>query len=135
MSTDARIILRSLLAALCGAFSGVLLLAVPTYRSTESGFFFGEARDWAWLAAIVGAFLGFVPGALIGFLVTRFQTSKFIDAVLGVGVGFSLVILFFLFGNDPRYEEEMFNAALASIPIGGTVGLILSATNEKRAKQ
>jgi hypothetical protein len=93
----------------------------------------GTASGWAWFAGIVGFLLGFVSGALIGFLVAKFQTSKFTGAIIGAGVGLVLVIWLFVSGYDPRFDKEMLIIALASIPIAAVIGLILSVTNKEHA--
>ena len=72
-----KIIVRSLLGAVCGSISGAALLGIPTYLSTETGFL-GPESNWAPVAAIAGGVLGIVPGALIGFLVAKYQTNKVI---------------------------------------------------------
>ena len=125
----ARIAVRSLLGAVCGAISGAAVLGIPTYLSTETGFL-GPESKWAPVAAIAGGVLGIVPGALIGFLVAKYQTNKVISLIAGAAVGISVLVGVFVFDGDPFIDWEIFEAALASIPIGAVIGLIVSATNK-----
>ena len=124
-----RIILKSLFGALCGGISGAALLAIPTYF-LEQNTWMGTASGWAWFAGTIGFLLGFVPGALIGFFVPTFQTSKFTGAIIGASVGLILVIWAFVSGYA-RSDPVTLAISLAPIPIGAAIGLILSATNKK----
>jgi hypothetical protein len=125
----ARIVVRSLLSAVCGAISGAALLGMPTYLSTETGFLGPESAWWP-VAAIAGCVWGVVPGALIGFLVTKFQTTKLISLIVGAAIGTSLLVLLFITGLDPFINPEIFYTGLACIPVGALIGLILSTTNK-----
>ena len=128
MGTAAKIILRSVLGALCGAISGAALLALPTYFSTKTGFL-GPESDWWPLAAIVGGFWGAIAGAVIGFLVAKFQMRKFNSAIVGSAVGATIVVVLLLLGMDPFLDSEMLINVLGSVPIGSVIGIIISATN------
>lgn len=125
----AKIIVRSLLGAVCGSISGAALLGIPTYLSTETGFL-GPESDWWPLAAIVGCFWGIVPGALIGFLVAKFQTTRLISLIVGAAVGTGLLVGLFLSGLDPLIDSEILHTGIAAIPIGAIIGLIVSTTNQ-----
>lgn len=128
-----KIISRAVLGALCGAISGAALLGIPTYLSTETGFL-GPESNWALLAALVGCIWGFVPGALIGLLVAKFQTSKLISSIVGAGVGTSVLVGLFINGLDPFIDDEIFYTGLAGIPIGALIGLIISTTNPRQTQ-
>ena len=123
-----QIVVRCLIGAMCGLVSGAALLAIPTYLSTETGFL-GPVSAWWPLAAIEGCVWGFVPGALIGFLVAKFQTSKLISLIVGAAVGISILVVLFITGLDPFIDWEILYTGLASIPIGAVIGLIVSTTN------
>lgn len=133
MNTHTKILLRSALGAAFGAISGAALLGVPTYLSTETGFL-GPTSAWAPLAAIVGCIWGLVPGALIGFFAAKFQTSKLAGTIVGASVGLCLLVGLLVDGLDPFLDREIFNTAIGGIPIGGAIGLILSATNKGHGK-
>jgi hypothetical protein len=126
-----KIVVRSLLGAACGAISGAALLGIPTYLSTESGFL-GPESNWAPVAAIAGGVLGIVPGALIGFLVAKYQTNKVISLIAGAAVGISILVGLFVWAGDPFIDWEIFEAALWSIPICSVIGLIISTTNSRQ---
>ncbi len=107
------------------------MLGVPTYFSRESGFM-GPYSDWAGIAAIVGTIYGIVPGTVIGFLVGRLKANKLVGALIGGGVGLIILLLLFAFGLDPHLDSEVFNVGLECIPIGGIIGVIVSAINIRR---
>jgi hypothetical protein len=119
--------------ALCGALSGAALLGIPTYLSTETGFL-GPVSDWAPLGALAGCIWGIVPGALIGFLVAKFQTTKLISSIVGAAVGISILVGLFITGLNPFMDEEIFYTGLACIPIGAVIGLIVSTTIPRQAQ-
>jgi hypothetical protein len=129
----ARIVVRTTLGAMCGVVSGAALLAIPTYLSTETGFLGPESAWWP-LAALVGCIWGFVPGALIGFLVAKFQTTRLISLIVGAAVGTGVLIGLFITGLDPFIDSEILYTGLASIPIGAVIGLIISTTNPRQAE-
>jgi len=129
MVTAAKLILRSIFGAGCGGVSGAALLAIPTYLSTQTGFLGPESAWWT-LAAIVGCIWGFVPGALIGFLVAKFQTTGLISLIIGAAVGTGVLIGLFITGFDPFIDSEILYTGLAAIPIGAVIGLIVSTTNQ-----
>ena len=131
MGTVLKIILRSILGAVCGAISGAALLGIPTYLSRETGFL-GPVSDWALLGVIAGSVLGIVPGAMIGFLVAKYQPNKLISLIAGAAVGISIVVGLFIFGGNPFVDWEMFLTALAAIPICAVIGLIISITNPRQ---
>ena len=125
----AKIIVRSLLGAVCGSISGAALLGIPTYLSTETGFL-GPESNWAPVAAIAGSVIGIVPGALIGFLVAKYQTNKVISLIAGAAVGVGILVALLVWAGDPFIDWEIFEAALWSIPICAVIGLIISTTNK-----
>ena len=133
MGNHTKVFLRSLLGAACGSVSGAALLAIPTYLSTETGFLGPESAWWP-LAAIVGCIWGIVPGALIGFLVAKFQTNKLISAIVGSAVGISILVVLFASGLDPFLDWEILYTGLASIPVAAVIGLIVSTTNPRQAQ-
>ena len=126
----AQIVVRSLLGAACGAISGAALLGIPTYLSTQTGFLGPESAWWP-VAAIAGSVWGVVPGALIGFLVAKFQTTRLISLIVGAAVGTGVLVGLFLSGLDPFTDWEIFYSGLAGILIGAAIGLIVSATNTR----
>ena len=75
-------------------------------------------------------YLGFVPGALIGFLVAKFQTTGLISLIIGAAVGTGVLIGLFITGFDPFIDSEILYTGLAAIPIGAVIGLIVSTTNQ-----
>ena len=125
MGTAAKIILRSALGAVCGTISGAALLALPTYFSTKTGFLGPESAWWP-LAAIVGGFWGAIAGAVIGFLVSKFQTKKLMSAVIGTGVGMILVALWII--AERLHDWDLFINVLGCVPIAAVIGVIVSAT-------
>jgi len=127
----AKIIVRSLLGAVCGSISGAALFGIPTYLSTETGFL-GPESDWWLLAAIVGCFWGIVPGALIGFLVAKFQTTRLISLIIGAGLGAGVMVGLFITGFDPFIDSKILYTGLAAIPIGAVIALIISTTNPRQ---
>jgi len=129
MVTAAKLILRSIFGAVCGGVSGPALLGLPTYFSTETGFLGPESAWWP-LAAIAGCIWGIVPGALIGFLVAKFQTTRLISLIVGAAVGTGLLVGLFLSGLDPLIDSEILHTGIAAIPIGAIIGLIVSTTNQ-----
>ena len=122
-------LLRSLVGAACGAISGAALLASPVYFSTKTGFLGPESAWWP-LVAIFGGFWGFVAGALIGFLVAKFQTNKLIGAIVGSCVGLSLIAAHLFSAYHPFGDLQMLLTVLACIPIGAMIGVITSGTNK-----
>jgi len=129
MVTAAKLIPRSIFGAVCGGVSGPALLGLPTYFSTETGFLGPESAWWP-LAAIAGCIWGIVPGALIGFLVAKFQTTRLISLIVGAAVGTGLLVGLFLSGLDPLIDSEILHTGIAAIPIGAIIGLIVSTTNQ-----
>ena len=123
-----KIILTSILGCFFGGLSGAALVGLPAYFSQESGFM-GPYSDWAIFGAFYGLVLGIVPGAVLGFLTSKLKTGVFLGGLVGAAVGSIYVVAFFLFGNDWYLDSEMYNTALACIPIGGAIGLILSLMN------
>ena len=133
MGIAAKITLRTILGAVCGAISGAALLAIPTYLSTETGFLGPESAWWP-VAAIAGCVWGLVPGGLIGFLVAKFQTTRLISSIIGAAVGTSVLVVLFITGLDPFLDSEILYYGLAGIPIGAVIGLIISTTNPSQAQ-
>ena len=133
MGTVIRIIFRTILGALCGAISGAALIGIPTYLSTETGFL-GPVSNWWRLGALAGCIWGVVPGALIGFLVAKFQANKLISSIIGAGVGTSVLVGLFINGLDPFLDDEIFYTGLAGIPVGALIGLIISTTNPRQTQ-
>jgi hypothetical protein len=127
----AKIIVRSLLGAACGAISGAAVLGIPTYLSTETGFLGPESAWWP-VAAIAGSVWGAVPGALIGFLVAKFQTTRLISLIIGAALGMSVLVVLFVTGLDPFIDSEILYTGLAAIPIGAVIALIISTTNPRQ---
>ena len=105
-------------------------MGLPTYFSNASGFL-GPERNWAPAAAVLGAVWGIPPGALIGFLVAKFQTNKLIGAIVGSAVGISLAVGLLVWGVDPLIDWDIFNVGLVSVPICALIGLIVAATNKQ----
>jgi hypothetical protein len=124
-----KILLRSLLGAACGAISGAALLGLPTYFSTKTDFVGPESAWWP-LTAIFGGFWGFFAGALIGFLVAKYHPNKLISAIVGAGVGSSLVAAYLVSTYHPFGDSKMLLTVLACIPIGAVISVIISATNK-----
>jgi len=124
-----KILLRSLLGAACGAISGAALLGLTTYFSTKTGFL-GPESAWFPLAAIFGGFWGFFAGALIGFLIAKYQPTKLMSAIVGGGIGSSLVAAHLISAYHPFRDSDMLVTVLACIPIGAVIGVIISAANK-----
>lgn len=131
MSRAIKIILRTILGAVCAAISGAALLGIPTYLSTESSFL-GPESNWALVGAIAGGVLGIVPGALIGFLVAKYQLNKLISLIAGAAVGIIILVWLFINGLDPFIDDELFYTGLAAIPICALIGLIIEITNPRQ---
>jgi len=125
-----RTILSSIAGAAAGALSGAALLGIPTYLSNETGFF-GPERKLAPLAAAIGFALGLIPGTVIGFVVGVFRTQVVIGVLIGMSVGFIILIILFAEGMDPNLDQDVFLFGLASMPIGGFIGLLVALINRR----
>ena len=123
-----RIVLSTILAAGLGALSGAALLGLPTYFSNECGFL-GCSRGWTPYAIIEGTILGLLPGALIGFVVSRFKVNIALGALMGAGIGLTILLLLFATGLDPFMDHEVFLVGVACIPSGGIIGLTIAIIN------
>jgi hypothetical protein len=106
-----------------GALSGAALLGVPTYLSREVGFF-GPERNLAWLAASLGFLYGIIPGTLIGLVVGLLKAHPFLGGIIGVGVGFLIVLVLLMLGLRPDIDDVVFSWTVWCIPICGVIGLI-----------
>jgi hypothetical protein len=126
-----RTILSSLAGAAAGGLSGAAFLGIPVYFSNASGFF-GPERNWAWLAAIVGLVIGVVPGIVIGFALGLLRLHPFGGAIIGIFVGFLVLVAFLAWGLDPWLDTELFSIVSASIPICGVIGLVIALVNYPR---
>jgi len=113
-----------------GALSGAALLGIPPYLSKETGFL-GPERNLALLAASVGFLVGMIPGTVIGLVVGLLKPRLLIGAIIGVGVGFFISPVLLAMGADPQLDTGLFSFALAGIPIGGVIGLLVAAINRR----
>lgn len=120
-----RRVLGCTLGGVLGAVGGALLLGIPTYLDTRSGFL-GEYSDWAILAAVMGLVLGGISGVSIGLLVGLTNAGKGGGAAIGAGVGLAILVILFALGLDPGLDREVAVMGMSSIPAGGIVGLLVS---------
>lgn len=128
-----RTILSSIGGGALGALGGALLLGVPTYFSNASGFF-GPERDFAPMAALIGAGCGLLPGIVIGFFIGLFRTKIWVGTVVGAGVGFLLLflgfgLLVFISDSDPILDLEVAMLSVVCVPIAALIGLLVALVN------
>jgi hypothetical protein len=127
-----RPVLSCILGGVAGAVGGALLLGVPTYFDSRSGFL-GSNSDWTPVAVAMGLVLGGIPGAVIGLLVGLTNAGKARGAVIGAGIGLIILVILFALGLNPLLDREIALMGLSSIPVGGVIGLLVSAiTNQGR---
>src|ERR1044071_1617937 len=100
-----RNVLRAILAVLAGiavgASSGALILGLPLYLSTETGFF-GPASNWAGLAAIIGAICGGALGVVTGIITVLSKAGRRVGAIIGACAGLSVLIILVVEGADRK---------------------------------
>ena len=125
-----RIVFSTILAAALGALSGAVLLGLPSYFSKECGFI-GCDRDWAPYFAMWGALFGVVPGACIGFVVSRFKLNAIARGIGGGAVSFAVLLIPFAKGLNPTSDDKVFVATFGWIPIGVIIGSTIALMNRR----
>lgn len=121
-----RSVLSCILGAVVGAICGALLLGVPTYFDSGSGFL-GPNSSWTPVAVVMGLALGGISGAAIGLLIGIVHARKLVGAALGAGFGLLLLVILFILGLDPLLDREVAVMGVSAIPVGGVVGVLVSA--------
>jgi hypothetical protein len=81
----------------------------------------------------MGLIIGGVSGAAIGLLIGIVRAGKLAGAAIGAGVGLLILVILFSLGLDPLLDREVAVMGVSSLPVGGAVGILVSAiTNPGR---
>jgi hypothetical protein len=117
---------------LCGALMGALIMGVPAYQDTSTGFL-GPARDWAGLAALMGGFFGAIHGAIAGTIIGVVNAGKGVAALIGAAT--VLPGAAYLLSASGPHDQEVRAIAGFSLPAGALLGLLVSLIlNRRRPK-
>jgi hypothetical protein len=117
---------------LCGAVMGALIMGVPAYQDTSTGFL-GPARDWAGLAALMGGFFGAIDGAIAGTIIGAVNARKGASTLIGLATAFPIAA--YLLSASGPHDQEVRAVAGLCLPAGALLGLLVSLIlNIKRPK-
>jgi hypothetical protein len=133
MNRTGKAFLGVLLGGLCGAVLGALIMGVPAYQDTSTGFL-GPARDWAGLAALMGGFFGGIHGVIAGTIIGAVNARKGAATLIGAATAFPLAA-YLLTASGPQDHEVRAVAGLC-LPAGALLGFLISLPlNIKRGKR
>lgn len=112
-------------------FSGVLSAIYACYvaftSNTVSDFGF-TAKDFWWLAMILGGLLGLIIGGIIGGIISGLNLSVITGGLVGLLIT-GIPACFFLLLSEGKFDENMTRFGTALIVIEIITGVIVPLTN------
>jgi len=123
MNRLGKALLGLFLGGLSGALLGALILGVPAYQDTSTGFL-GSARDWAGLAVLMGGFVGGIHGAVAGAIIGAVNARKGLATLIGAATVFPMAAYLLLASG--QHDQEVRAVAGLCLPAGALLGFLIS---------
>lgn len=113
-----------------GAFFSALVSAICAYYvalTSETVSDFGlKARDFWWLAIILGGFVGFILGGFVGAIVSGLNLNVMLSAIVGLLItGLPAVLLSQV--SESKFDENHTRFGIALIFVETITGIVVSS--------
>ena len=114
-----------LLGAFYGGISGAIIFGLLTYFD-DSTSFWGPARDWTFLAILIGLVGGGGVGGLLGMVVGATQVDRRSGVIIGTVIGLLIAASQFTGGDSTYIPASTGMLALGTIVYCGLLGLVIA---------
>lgn len=112
-------------------FSAVLSAIYAGYVAITSetvGDFGLKAKDFWWLAMILGGFVGFVLGSFVGAIISQLNSNVILSAIVGLLVIGILILFLSQVASESKFDENHTRFGIGLIFIETITGIIVALT-------
>lgn len=117
--------------AFYGGISGAFLFGLLTYFDNSTSFW-GSARDWTYLAMLIGLVGGAAVGGILGIVVGAIQADGRSSIIIGTAAGLLIAASQFTGGDSNYIPASTGMFALGTIVYCEILGLVIANAVRKR---